>query len=340
MSNNWFRRNLENRTQYVLINSFKSNIAQITCGVPQGSILGPLLFLMYINDLPKSTSLKLLSFADDTTVFISGPNLNELNNTMNSELNKLFVWLNENKLSLNVDKTKYMVFSANSRLSFPTNVKINGKSIGKVGKNCNDSGIKFLGVIMDEQLTWKNHISHLTAKIAHAIFVLNSVKNYLPHSALLTLYYALVDCHFKYNIIAWGNSPFVTKLVKLQKRAIRILFRKPYRFHTEPLFKISNILKLKDKYEITVALFALQYKISTLPSSFSNFYPRMATQHATRQINNICVSCFRIKFSSTAAYHMIPKIWNNLDHNLKSVTNKKSLHKILKTTRLNLYIDN
>ena len=142
--NNWLCSYLSNRQQFVLLDNIESNLLDVLCGVPQGSILGPKLFILYINDIIQvSNVLKLIIFADDTNAFCSGENLLDLANTVSVELNKLKLWFDINKLSLNVTKTNYMCFS-NSKMSCNLHIAIHNHIIDRV------SVTKFLGVFIDE----------------------------------------------------------------------------------------------------------------------------------------------------------------------------------------------
>ena len=182
--NSWFANYLSNRKQFTEINNCKSALTNISTGVPQGSILGPILFLLYINDINNCTSLNLLSFADDTTIYRSGPYNKELFDEVNYELIKIHTWLCTNKLSLNVKKSKVCIFSPpNSRYTLGNNcISVNNVKINFIGEN--DESIKFLGLHIDEHLTWSKHIAAITSKISKSLFVINRVKYVLPHYAL------------------------------------------------------------------------------------------------------------------------------------------------------------
>ena len=212
ISNKWFRSYLQNRRQFTQVNDTMSSIQNINVGVPQGSILGPLLFLIYVNDIKHSTNLSVLSFADDTTIFKSGSNENELFNHINNELQNIYTWLCENKLALNVNKTKYMIFCTPGSKILKSNrsIKIDNIEIGRVGTRCNDTSVKFLGIHLDETLTWNNHIKFIKGKMSSALFALNQSKKFLPTNILLTLYHSLIGCHLNYGLIIWGNSKSVS----------------------------------------------------------------------------------------------------------------------------------
>ena len=153
----WFQSYLSNRRQFVSINGHSSSLTNIACGVPQGSVLGPLLFLIYINDLPNSSQfLSFFLFADDTNIYCDSDNLQLLTKKINRELKKVKLWLDSNKLALNIEKTNFVLFhSPRRKLSEFTNLKIGKQFIQKT------KYVKFLGVLMDEHLTWKYHTTEL-----------------------------------------------------------------------------------------------------------------------------------------------------------------------------------
>ena len=177
---NWIKNYLFERKQLLVVcyNGQLSSIQNITCGIPQGSILGPLLFLLYINDIPNSTSkASILSFADDTTLIISHHNLKHLYKLANEELDNLFKWLCVNKLCLNTNKTKFMLIYPKWKHYDETNLqlKINNQNIEHIHGQMSDgsSSAKFLGLHIDQHLTWKAHIHITNNKISRSVFAIN-----------------------------------------------------------------------------------------------------------------------------------------------------------------------
>ena len=216
LPNNLLRNYLTNRQQYVQFSNRTSEMNTISCGVPQGSILGPLLFLLYVNDMPLvCKQLLFILFADDTNILYSNSNIIQLMNTVNTELTILSDWFMANMLSLNVQKTSFMMFGfKNFPKGINFNIKIDNEMISRV------EFTKFLGVIIDHKFTWQRHINFIAIKISKALSVLSRLKHKLPKNCLLSLYYSLVYPHFNYCIIIWGcaSKTHMNKLLVLQKR--------------------------------------------------------------------------------------------------------------------------
>ena len=167
------------------------------------------------------------------------------------------------------------------------------------------------------------------------------MKHFLPHSALKSLYYSIIHCHFTYCISVWGNSSSSEKLFKLQKRAVRIINKSNFRSHTDPLFKADLILKLNDLYQLFSSLFMFDYKYGNLPQSFRNFFNVPNDQNRqTRQLNNIYTNIPRTNFSAASPFHSIPNVWNNLRNPLKEHTKRNKLIKSLKEEYFNRYLIN
>ena len=287
MELSWFENYLKDRKQFVFIDGNSSNLLEILIGVPRGSILGPLLFLIYINDLPMCSLLYTLLFADDTTLMASHKNLQELNEFTNIEFQKITNYFRNHKLCLHPLKTKYIVISQSPQAAnFNFQIAINNNNLDFYNPLCNidlmcsvnritdDSdvpAIKFLGVFIDPGLNFCFHINHISKKISNAIYFLRNSKIFLTPSALKSLYFSLVHCHLIYAIPIWGSSTFnnIRKLEIKQKIAIRIISQSRYNSHSEPLFKKLNILPLNLLIKNSKLIFMQQYVQGFLPVSFS-----------------------------------------------------------------------
>ena len=276
----WFESYLMNRSQYVQLDSGYSNPLHITTGVPQGSILGPLLFIIYINDLYlASPKFESILYADDTTLIsslctfnYSLSSNNDVSNNINLELNKVHDWLVANKLSLNIPKTKFMVFSfSQSRTEINLNLKLDNTDIERT------SEFNFLGLIVNENLNWNAHIHKIENKLARVVGIFKRLHSSLPPDALLLIYNALFLPHINYSILAWGLS--CKRISTLQKSAIRLMCSATFRAHTEPLFKKLKILKVSDLLYLKALKFYFRYTKNDLPRYFTNMFSALPVTH-------------------------------------------------------------
>jgi hypothetical protein len=205
---------LNNREQFVDVEGITSSKLKIKTGVPQGSILGPLLFILYINDINQaSNKFHFVSYADDTTLSINLSSMSDVNttsNNLNNELINVSEWLKLNKLSLNINKTKCMLFHhANKVISRPV-LKIDDTELEYVDNFC------FLGIILDVNLSWKGHVDSISKKLAKIIGIMTKLKHFLPQPTLKIMYDSLIGSHLNYGIKCWGFN--CKSLEKLQKK--------------------------------------------------------------------------------------------------------------------------
>ena len=229
---NWFQSYLINRRQYVKYNGIYSRAQNINCRVPHGSILGPLLFLIYMNDLPNCLSnSKVILFADNTTRYASSDNIVNLYDLINRDLDNLTDWFRANKLSLNTSKTHYMLISQNREINALDQNSINIASDEIERKDC----CTFLGLMIDDELTWSKHIDYIHSKLCRSLYAINRSKYLVPPKYLKkTLYDSLVHPYLFYGISLWGGTckSYLNKICIRQEMALRHIHRSAYNAHT------------------------------------------------------------------------------------------------------------
>ena len=230
----WFSSYLYQRKQFVHYMGNDSHVQTIKCGVPQGSVLGPLLFIIYTNDLPGCLNLtKSILFADDTTIYLSSNNISYLYTTMNGELIKPTDWFRANKLSLNISKTNYILFTYQNR-QVVTNIDLQLSDISIERTKYT----KFLGIYIDEKFKWDEHINVMKTKISKSFFAINKVKHILPRNMLTTLYYSLIYPYLTYGISSMSIS--LSKINHNAKEKRQNYFRSPLQGSHRNIIKRSS----------------------------------------------------------------------------------------------------
>jgi hypothetical protein len=250
--------------------------------------------------------------------FFGNANIYDLYETANTEVNNLYDWFCANKLSLNANKTKFIVLRpSHQTIDFNgLTVQINGVQLSQIGKDFEEQHTKFLGVNIDEHLSWKFHLKHINTKISRALFMIKQVKHLLPTESLKTLYYSMIHPYITYGILAWGNAnrSEIKRTCLLQKRAIRIINKSLYNSHTDPLFKKSCILKIEDQYVYQATLFMQDYAMKKLPNSFIDLYKynyENQVNRKTRQSSLLSIDRCDSIFARNLPLYNFPKLWNN-----------------------------
>ena len=258
---------LTNRTQITRINDCKSDPKLITCGVPQGSILGPLLFNLFINDLPNHSKSTTRLFADDACLCFSARTSHQLETLTNNELIITDDWIKRNKLTTNYNKSNYIIFT-NTRTNYNFNIKMGDHKLDKVNE------LKYLGTIIDNKLSWKGQIKAVQSKVSKGTYLLSKLKPYVDTGTLKMIYFSTIYPHLSYCVTSWGGSSKTTllPLVRLQKRVMRILTNSPYNSHTDPLFNKLKILPLAQIYELNLLTLFHKFHKNKIPMP-SNLIP-------------------------------------------------------------------
>ena len=310
VANDWFGSYLKDRYQYVCYDGTNSGYRKIVCGVPQGSILGPLLFLIYINDLASiCKDIFPVMYADDSNLFVEGSDIEVLQTTMNRELVKVSLWLKLNRLSLNIDKTHFMIFKKpRRRIGFVPKILIDSQPIHQISKT------KFLGVYIDEHLTWQAHINYIAGKVSRGIGILKKAKKYLNRSTLHLLYYTFIYPYIGYCNIIWGNtySTYLYKLQILQKKIVRLIDNLRFRAHTAESFKRLRILKCREIHKYQIGQFVYKHKENLFPPLFSYLFYTNTHGHDTRTRNRYLTHRYYTDLSRRSLRHDGILFWNKI----------------------------
>ena len=247
----WFKSYLTDRLQFVSILGFDSDKLPIKHGVPQGSVLGPLLFLIYIIDLHKAIGhSETYLFADDTNLLNINSNLKQLQRQMNVDLKHLCLWLLANKISLNKTKTELFFFKKpNTQIPFNT-IKINGMRLSA------SKSVKYLGIYLDEHLNGSAHVNILLPKLRRANGMLAKIRHYTSTDQVKSIYHAIFASHMTYGCQIWGQSfhnTHINKIQILQNNALRLItFAPDFRDHVTPIYLAQNMLMIKDLISLKI----------------------------------------------------------------------------------------
>ena len=330
IAHKWFNSYLSHRKQYVKYREARSELMNVTCGVPQGSVLRPLLFIIYTNDLAKCINhSNAILFADDTTVYVISADKMRLYSYMNDDLHTLNDWFKANKLSLNVNKTVCMFFSNNIKPNKETcKVKIGDSEIKEVDH------FKFLGLIIDSNLKWQNHIEHCKAKISSSLYIMNQVQNVLPIKQLLILYTTLIQPYLEYGIVLWGGTyqTYIRKLIILQKKCIRCVNGSKYNEHTYPIFRDLNILPVNDIYKYHLGKFMFSYYRNELPTRLNHLFVLNSSYHDynTRHSGDPHLPRYRLMEAQNSLIYQATKLWYEIPVSIKDSGSKRIFNKRLK----------
>lgn len=318
---------LHKRTQYVKIENTLSSPCYVEHGVPQGTVLGPLLFLVYINDLCElAINGNIVSYADDTALIFSGDTWIDVYRTAVLGFNFVSLWLQDNLLTLNISKTIMLAFQLRNTDHLP-DLTFHSENCTK--DNCTPmsgcyvikkaESAKYLGITIDTALSWKEHINDTTKKLRYILYKFYKLRYILKLPTLKMLYFALVQSRLIYGNLGWGavRDCHLKPIQKLQKRVIKIILHKPIRYQTNLLFKEINVMDIRQLYLKSLLLHAfLNYK----PKNITNTHELHTTRFNTHSINCKIPQVNKATGQKHTTY-LAPKIYNKLPINIKRVSN-------------------
>ena len=324
---------LTNRYQYVQINDNKSSLRSINCGVPQGSVLGPLLFILYINDLVNCTKSKIRIFADDTAVYFACSNKAEFEELVKAIMTQLDEWFTANLLTLNTDKSYFCIFrtTQNQIINLPEVINFNDKSIMRA------KSIKYLGITLDEFLNWNEHVASTIKSLNSLFSVFYNIRRYLTIEHIKVIYYAMIYSRIKYGICAYGfaKKENMDKVQILQNKLLKVILEKDRRTPTNELHKTLDILQVKDIFLQEISTFVCNYFQGNLPEGFSEYFTTMNHPQGTRgNLKRLVPPLCRTDLGQKTVKFLGSKTWNDLSPELKAISNPKAFKKAFKNKKL------
>ena len=299
---------LRDRTQVVRIGSSFSSVKSVNIGIPQGTILGPILFILYINDLPKVIpNFHTVLFADDTTLSFSHSNFSHLICQFNHFMFYFYEWSVANRLSINYQKTNCMIITKREVPCDSSEIFINQKSIKFV------SSVKYLGVILDKNLKFNEHIKSISLKISKSTGIMHRLRSLVPFIGLRSIYFSLVNSYLQYCLTVWGGTSrcHLQPLIILQKRAIRIVCNVSILEHTNHLFYQTKILKLDEMYILNLCVLAFSQKIN---------FSRRFHSYSTRYRENLLPQFHRLSLTQQSCSFSAVYFWNSLPKELRNLS--------------------
>ena len=337
----WFSSYLSNRQQQCVVEGCVSKPQLISCGVPQGSILGPLLFLIYINDLPGCLlHTKAHMYADDTTIYAPSVSTAELYAKVNNDLTRVRDWLLANMLSLNVTKTEYMFLTTTFKLSnlgrdFP--IKIGNNHVKRVQTT------KYLGIHLDENLKWNEHVDKLCSKVNRSISGLKQARDYVPLDVLNTIYKSLIQPVFDYCDVVWDNldQGLATRIQKLQNRAARIITFQGYDVRSAQIRKQLNWEELVSRRQRLLSLLMYDTVNGNIPSYLSDLFSNVCENNPYKSMlrnaeyNVVLDHVPKTEYYKGSFSYRGGMLWNSLPNDIKASESKAIFKRKLASRQAN-----
>lgn len=316
---------LTQREQFVVIKGEESNMTEVTHGVPQGSVLGPLLYLLYVHSLSKlQMDAEYATFADDTVLLYSDSNLQHLVQKVEMDLKQYTEWVDANRLTINIDKTNYILFSQKNKKIHDITIRMCNEVLIRV------QHIKYLGLTLDEKLTWRDHIDHIIHKLTPIAGALKRCSKELPNRNKRSIYYAMVEPLLRYQITAWGgaSAQYLNKIRIIQNKVLKNLYNLHWRTPTQEVYKLTKVFPLHDLQFIEEC--SLAHKIIKNQIKHSIHLPKQNEVHGhnTRRCNQLSIeSCnTNIKKNETvrricSSYNQVPECIKGKHHFVTSLKN-------------------
>jgi len=325
------------------IDGVLSDFAEILAGVPQGSILGQLLFLIYINDFPNATDFSSFLFADDTSLLLSGKDFKILQDKAQAELDKVEDWFNANKMQINSKKTRFIIFNLpKTKRSDPFEIRLGGEKLCRVSEGSEEKSVHLVGVLLEEELSFVHHIASIKAKLSRANFVLARSRNILPLNIRILIYNSLVRSVLEFACVLYGASRkgVVDIIEKLQKKIVRNVKGVWSRAHTNNIFSELGIMKVRDMIEYNQIILGHGIWYKTLPENIRlDFEPIVSIERKTRAATNMNLKvpfCSKEIFKSAPCF-TIPTAWNTVSVEFKKMPKIKSFKNKIQKNYLDKY---
>ena len=327
----WFDTYLTNRQQMVSLNNCKSDTEKVTCGVPQGSILGPLLFLLFINDLPLYVNnISADLYADDTTLYDIQTSLEAIEANLQNGLNQLHIWCKNNGMVLNSAKTKVMLVTTNQKRLRLQNTNLNLQYMDETLKMI--SSDKILGVFVDNNVSWSNHVMHVCKKISSYIWLLSKIKTFLSQAHRVQFYKSFIQPHIDFCSIVWGNSceSNKMKIFRLQKRACRVILDYNVEDSSEAMQSLK-ILSVYDRLFLRKAKFMFKVYNGLTPSYISENFTLRNEMDMSVNLRSSASGCFIPPLPKKECFKQSMRysgclVWNCLPNNVKCSQTAETFH--------------
>ena len=320
----WLESYLSNRTQCCCVNGKLSSPSIMKTGIPQGSGLGPLLFLIYINDLPKclNAGTKPDMFADDTQIATSSDDIKVITETLNRDLINVANWLSANKLTLNNSKTEYMIIGSKKRLSQVTAdpaISVGNLEIKRVEMT------KSLGLMIDESLDWTAQVEHISKKVTSGLAILRRLRDTVEFNTLITIYQSIIQPYFDYCAQVWGclGKTLAAKVQKLQNRAFRIITRENYTTRSADILNKLKVPNLEKRRMQQLSILMYKVKNKLVPDYLYDIFTNVSDvhDHNTRQSGaDLTLPKPKTNSMKNAFSYRGAEVWNCLPASVKAST--------------------